>query len=98
MLFRSNNGTYWTSATKYPVCFLVTIKGRIPGEEPIFTSVLVDWNVCGVGESVKFVYDTMLCGNGILTVSKDDDLLMHFSVNPSDSGEEHLIVRVDGYI
>lgn len=89
------------SPTQDALFYLVTIYGAVTeGEAPVYTSVMVEWNVCGYGESAEFGYEIHGFKTGSLYVSKDSRGLMTFSVEPSEDLEVgwHYIKRVDGYV
>lgn len=96
----NGDGTF-TSPTQDALFYLVTIYGVVTeGEAPVYTSVLVEWNVCGYGESAEFGYEIHGFKTGSLIVNKDSSGLMTFSVIPSEDLDVggHYIKRVDGYV
>lgn len=89
------------SPTQDAMFYLVTIYGVVTeGEDPVYTTVMVEWNVCDYGESAEFGYEIHGFKTGSLIVSKDNHGLMTFSVVPSEDLDVgyHYIKRVDGYL
>ena len=89
------------SPTQDALFYLVTIYGAVTeGEDPVYTSVMVEWNVCDYRESVEFGYEIHGFKTGSLIVSKDNHGIMTFSVVPSEDLDVgyHYIARVDGYL